>query len=29
MYDSGFKTKGNKIWTTDKIEPLEVSNGRN
>ena len=21
MYDNDFKTKGNKIWTKDKIEP--------
>ena len=24
MYDNEFKTKGNKIWTKDKIEPQHI-----
>ena len=24
MYDNEFKTKGNKIWTKDKIEPQHM-----
>ena len=24
MYDNDFKTKGNKIWTKDKIEPQHL-----
>ena len=24
MYDNGFKTKENKTWTKDKIEPQQI-----
>ena len=27
MYDNEFKTKENKIWTKDKIDPQHVSLG--